>query len=160
MKSLLVKLSLLQCLALAALFGAHAGAFADTSAHGAICRPAGTADGNNVFLAPNVSGVSNLSLVTLTVVCPVVRAALPPSTGFTVWVDGYSGVNTAICALYSRDYRNVLLGSVSAIGSSVFDMNLTLPAAQVPMYSSQVVVCQLPSGGAIWDIEPMVGSSS
>lgn len=132
------------------LLGIHSGAQAYTVTHGATCRAGGTLDGDKVFLVASSSGITNYSLTTLQVVCPMART--DPSDGFTVWVDGYSGVAAVNCTLYSRSANNVLLGANSSSASAGFNLQLTLPSSQVPRDSSQVVVCGLPSGGNIWDI--------
>ena len=155
MKTRPLRLVLPLCFVASVLSSIHTSVFADATQHGAICRGGGVQDGNNVFLVPDMSGVHNMSLATLSVVCPVIRTEPVPAAGLIVWVDGYGGAGTASCTLYSKDYKNLLLGSVSVSAAAVFDMKLTLPASLVPKYSSQVVVCQLPSGGSIWDVEPL-----
>jgi hypothetical protein len=125
-----------------------------TTEHGAICKPYG--DSGTSGLYTSIQGVINYAAGTMGVACPVVRTTNPAlGTSFSVWVDGNAGSGTMNCSLYSYNYSGVYLGGVSFVAAGTFTRTLSLPAAQVPNYSSQVVYCNVPRGGALFDIEPV-----
>ena len=134
------------------LLGINANAVALTTSHGSICRPTGTLDGEKDFLVANQSGVTNFSGTTLVVVCPIVRTDPGPGYGLTVQINIYPGAGSASCTLHSTNRHN-RLGSVSSSVGASFSVRLALPAAQVPRNSSQVVTCELPPGGTLWDVQ-------
>lgn len=135
------------------LTGAAAPALALTTEHGTICKPYATTSPSS--LGSYLDGVQNVSGSTIYVVCPVVRTIAAPAGGFTVWVDGSANNGTVYCYLYSYNYNRQLLGSTSFNATGTFDRTLTLPQDQVTTYSSQVVFCSLPPGGAVFDVEPV-----
>ena len=138
-----------------ALFGAHGSAFALTTEHATICKPYGNS--NTPGLNSYVTGVFPSPQTQAMVVCPVVRTAPAPANGYSVWVDGYAGNYSTYCTLFSYNYDNTYLGSVTVqIGPNVtFHKLLTLPQSQVPALSSQGVYCALPDGAGLYDIEPV-----
>jgi hypothetical protein len=140
-------------LVVAALAGMHNSASALTTEPGASCKPYGNS--NTAGLYSYVSGVYNYSGGSMSVACPVVRTVAAPAGGYSVWVDGSASSGTTSCTLYSYNYTNAYLGSVSFSATGVFDRLLTLPQSQVPTFSSQVVYCYVPANGALYDVEPV-----
>jgi len=140
-------------LALAVLAGMHGSASALTTEHGTSCKPYGNS--STAGLYSYVSGVYNYSGAYMSVACPVVRTVAAPAAGFSVWVDGTASTGTASCTMYSYNYNNTYLGSISFSATGIFDRLITLPQSQVPTYSSQVVYCYMPANGALFDIEPV-----
>jgi hypothetical protein len=132
-------------------------AFALTTEHGTICKPYGYTNTAGLYAA--TSGVYNYSGGNLGVACPVVRTISAPAGGnYSVWVDGTTAAGTnGSCTLYSYNYNGTFMGSVStgALPAGNFTRLLTLTAAQVPYYSSQMVYCYLPPNGAVRDVEPV-----
>jgi hypothetical protein len=130
-----------------------------TTQNGSECMPYGWSTSQNLFYGTN--GTSNNSPETMSVVCPVTRVGEVSDGGLRVWIDGfvYWDGEPVTCQLWSFDYTGALLGyegfSATETGAS-FDKAIVLTKAQVPMYSSQVVVCTLPRGSAIYDIEPEI----
>jgi len=151
MKSL-SKLTLAALVGFAAL-GTQTSAFALTTQHGTVCKPYGNS--NTAGLYSYINGAFNYSGASLGVACPVVRTVAAPASGFSVWVDGTASTGTVSCTLYSYNFNNTYLGSVSFSATGTFDQLLTLPQAQVPTYSSQVVYCYLPANGGVFDVEPV-----
>ena len=138
-----------------ALIGLPGSAMALTTEHGSICKPYGNS--NTAGLYSSIYGASNYSGTGLSIICPVVRTVPAPLGGYSVWVDGASAASdTTYCSLYSVDYNGTYLGaaSFSATGPN-FTRLLTLPASQVPYYSSQSVYCYVPNNGSISDVEPI-----
>jgi len=136
-----------------ALIGMQTSAFALTTQHATICKPYGNSNTANLY--SYVTGVFNYSGNFMSVACPVIRTIAAPSGGFAVWVDGTAASGTASCTMYSYSFSNTYLGSVSFSATGKFDRLLTLPASQVPAYSSQVVYCYLPANGGLVDVEPV-----
>src|SRR5437016_426852 len=127
-----------------------------TTQQGAMCKPYGM-NYYGTFFATSLE-LENGSSGAGEVLCPVVRVQEVGPGGFKVYVDGTMNAGaTTTCWLMSDDYSGNLIGSTVAVinGPSTFDQLLVLPQSQVPMWSSQVVDCILPSGGAILDIEPL-----
>jgi hypothetical protein len=135
------------------LMGLHGSALALTTEHATVCKPYGNSNTGGLY--SYISGVFNYSGSAMGVACPVVRTVAAPATGFSVWVDGTASTGTVSCTLYSYNFNNTYLGSVSFSATGVFDQLLTLPQSQVPTYSSQVVYCYLPANGGLFDIEPV-----
>lgn len=130
-------------------------AFALTTEHASVCNPYGYTNQAGFFRG--INGLFNYSGSSNSIVCPVVRTIAAPSTGFQVWVDGtVGGSGTGTCTLYSYDYTGVYKGSVSVtVGPGFFDKLITLPQTAVPTFSSQSVLCYLPTSSGIYDVEPV-----
>ncbi|HEX7639134.1 MAG TPA: hypothetical protein VF457_12120 [Burkholderiaceae bacterium] len=135
------------------LMGVHGSAAALTTEHGSNCKPYGNSATSGLY--SYISGAYNYSGGSMGVACPVVRTAAAPSTGYSVWVDGSASTGTTSCTMYSYNYTGAYLGSISFSATGVFDRLLTLPASQVPTYSSQVVYCYVPANGSLYDVEPV-----
>jgi hypothetical protein len=145
-----------------ATFGAGAmlalsgSALALTTDHGTTCTAYGSTTTAGVY--SYVNGTYNYSGGYLGLICPVVRTIPAPSAGYQVWVDGTTASGTSgYCALYSYDYTGAYMGSVSTgtLPAGRFSRILTLPALQVPTWSSQSIYCYLPTSGGISDVEPV-----
>ena len=143
-----------------ALMGLHAGSQASTvtTQHGSECGPYGSSQSAHPYI--DESGAWNVANGSRSVICPVTRVGPVSFLGLKVWIDGYAPPGSAVtCQLWSLNYDGVVLAAPSfnltGTGAS-FDRYLALSQAQVPAYSSQVVVCTLPSGGGIYDIEPVL----
>ena len=138
-----------------ALMGSHGSAAAAplTTINGNMCKPYGNSSTSGLF---SYSGSAyNGSGGAMYVNCPVVRTVSATSSGYTVWIDGNAGSGTTSCWLYSFNYNGSYMGSVSFSATGTFDRTLTLPQTQVPYYSSQSVLCYVPNGGSMYDIEPV-----
>ena len=135
------------------LFGVSNSAMALTTEHASICKPYGNS--STAGLYSYTSGAWNYSGFSMGVACPVIRTVAAPAGGFSVWVDGTAAAGTASCTLYSYNYDNTYMGSISFSATGKFDRLLTLPSAQVPTYSTQMVYCYLPVNGGLFDIEPV-----
>jgi hypothetical protein len=138
-----------------ALMGAHGSAAAAplTTVNGNTCKPYGNSSTAGLYSYTN--SVYNGSGAAMYVVCPVVRTVPALSTGYTVWVDGNAASGTTSCYLYSYNYTGAYLGGVSFSTTGAFDKTLTLPQSQVPTYSSQSLLCYVPAGGSMYDVEPV-----
>jgi len=146
-----------------ALMGLHAGSQAGTvtTQHGAGCKASGWSYASVGIAFGHAGGFVNMGNdehEPIGVVCPVTRVGSTPG-GLWVWIDGYAPTGSAVsCMLWSFDYKGLPLASQSfelISTGAPFDLSLQLTSASVPAYSSQVVTCQLPEGGAIFDIEPI-----
>ena len=135
------------------LSGMSGSAMALTTEQASICKPYGAS--NAAGLYSYTSGAWNYSGGSLSVACPVVRTVGAPTSGYSVWVDGTAAAGTATCSLYSYNYDNTYMGSISFSTTGKFSRLLTLPATQVSYYSSQMVYCYLPVNGAVFDVEPV-----
>ena len=142
-------------LALIALpHGSQAGTI--TTQHGSKCKPGLWSLNARTFKATN--GIWNYGNAAQQVDCPVIRVRRPTSGGLRAWIDGYApSGSTLSCVLNSYDYTGRFIGqawfTMTGTGFN-FDRRIELDPAYVPLYSSQVVECQLPPGGGIYDIEP------
>ena len=136
-----------------ALMGVHGTASALTTESATVCKPYGNS--NTAGLYSYVNGVHNYSGASMAVACPIIRTVAAPSGGYSIWVDGSAAAGTASCSIYSYNYTGAYLGSVSFSATGTFDRLITLPAAQAPTYSSQVVYCVLPNNGGLFDVEPV-----
>lgn len=130
-----------------------------TTQHGSSCKGLGL--GDNLDLANDPGGIRNYNLsgrnLMATVICPVTRVGEVPVGGtFSVWVDGAPfGARPLTCTLQSYSYQGQFLGSAAfSVTGDRFDRLLSLPQSQVPRYSTQVVLCDIPPTGVILDIEP------
>ena len=138
-----------------ALMGAHGSAAAAplTTVNGNTCKPYGNSATSGLYSYTN--SAYNGSGAAMYVTCPVVRTVSAPATGYTIWVDGSAGSGTTTCSLYSYNYTGAYIGGVSFSATGTFDRTLTLTAAQVPTYSSQSLLCYVPNGGSMYDVEPI-----
>ena len=138
-----------------ALMGAHGSAAAAplTTVNGNTCKPYGNSATSGLYSYTN--SAYNGSGAAMYVTCPVVRTVSAPATGYTIWVDGSAGSGTTTCSLYSYNYTGAYIGGVSFSATGTFDRTLTLTAAQVPTYSSQSLLCYVPAGGSMYDVEPV-----
>ena len=138
-----------------ALMGAHGSAAAAplTTVNGNMCKPYGNSATSGLYSYTN--SVYNASGGSMYVNCPVVRTVSAPATGYTIWVDGNAGSGTTTCWLYSYNYDGSYMGGTSFAATGVFDRTLTLTAAMVPYYSSQSLLCYVPNGGSMYDVEPV-----
>lgn len=130
-------------------------AHAMTTISATICRPTQNNASGIVYYA---GGIQNGAASDMLVFCPVVRTVPATNNGLGVWVDGTTAVGTSMsCTLDSRNFNGAILGSVSFTATGTFDRYLSLPASQVPTYSSQTVYCGLPGGyrGTLFDVEPI-----
>jgi hypothetical protein len=156
MKSL-YKLVFSSCLTAMGLFGLQGSAMALTSINANICQLANAFPNGQVFRQDNaisvVPGVGRQ-----VVFCPVVRIGAAPASGYSVLFDGskVAGGSEVTCSLVSYNFNNKFLGraSVSIFNAGNFSGRLTLPAAQVPAFSQQVLVCLLPAESSLFDIQP------
>ena len=148
-----------------ALMGLHAVSRASTitTQPGSDCKSYGWS--SSAGAAINKNAIFNTAREpSLGVVCPVTRVG-PATNGLRVWIDGSAQYgSTVTCTLWSFDYTGLPLASQSFEFTSAyhpdgyaesFDKYLELAPASVPMYSSQVVVCDVPFMGSIYDIEPI-----
>jgi len=150
------KFALSATLGACGLLGLSTSAFALTTEHGSICKAYGSSTTAGVYTY--ITGTFNSSGGSLGLICPVVRTIPSPAGGYSVWVQGTSGAaGGGSCAMYSYDYNNTFKGSIGtgALPAGFFSRVLTLTAAQVPFWSSQSVYCYLPSGGGIYNVEPV-----
>lgn len=139
-----------------ALIGFQGSAMALTRTHGSICKAYG--DNNQAEFFTSTIGIINVGSDYQGVICPIVRTASPPSSGFKVWVDGLSDNGyTTSCSLQSYSDSGNFLGSSSFDATGTYSRLLVLPASQVPKYSTQFIYCDLPGGenGVIYDVEPL-----
>jgi len=146
-----------------ALMGLHPGSQAGTitTQHGSKCKPYGVSHDSRAY-PPAFKAVNGLwsyyTNAAMHVVCPVTRVGSPTSGGLRVWIDGYAPSGWSLtCELTSVNYDGSPIGyaSFTMTGTGYnFDKYLDLAPASVPMYSSQGVMCHLPPGGGIYDIEP------
>ena len=145
----------LMALALGTLMGVHGQSWAAplTTLNGNTCKPYGNSATSGLYSYTN--SAYNASGGSMYVNCPVVRTGSALSTGYSVWVDGSAASGTTTCWLYSYNYNGTYLGSVSFSATGTFDRELTLTQAQVPYYSSQSLLCYVPNGGSMYDIEPV-----
>ncbi|MBS0449358.1 MAG: hypothetical protein JSR59_25850 [Proteobacteria bacterium] len=155
------KLMSTTALASCTLLGVPMPAAALTTQHATACVPYLIEQGSD-SLSYGANGVfgssSNPPTDELAVLCPLVRATeVAPGGLFGVWIDGTSGgITGVLCTLYSYSYTNALLGAQrSSMSSGVFDVQMTLPASQVPPYSSQYLICFLGPGAGLFDFEPV-----
>ena len=133
--------------------GSQAGTL--TTQHGSDCESYGWSHLAEAYIYE--SGTWNFANGPMSFICPVTRVGLA-SGGLRVWIDGYApSGSTLSCVLYSYDYTGRFIGqawfTMTGTGFN-FDRRIELDPAYVPLYSSQVVECQLPPGGGIYDIEP------
>jgi hypothetical protein len=138
-----------------AVMGAHGSAAAAplTTVNGNTCKPYGNSATSGLYSYTN--SVYNGSGAGMYVTCPVVRTVNALSTGYYVWVDGNAGSGTTTCSLYSYNFNGSYIGGVSFSATGVFDKTLMLTQAQVPTYSSQSLLCYVPAGGSMYDVEPV-----
>jgi hypothetical protein len=121
-----------------------------------MCKVYGFQENNGgIHLYSTHGGVRNYSGFAAPVVCAVVRASEVATGTFSVYVDGDFGTGRGSCTLYSSDYRGVTIGSASASATGIFDLKLNLPQSQVPPWSYQAVVCDVPDNGAIRGVTPV-----
>jgi hypothetical protein len=140
----------LSCLPLASSAGTI------TTQHGSKCRQQGQSTYSHAFKA--VNGLWNYTDAPMNVACPLIRVGPTGSGGLRAWVDGYAPSGSRLeCTLISADYDGLQIAgatfTLTGTGAN-FDRRVELPKATVPTYSSQLVWCTLPPGGAIYDIEP------
>jgi hypothetical protein len=159
MKSL-CKLVLSSSLAAVGLLGLQGSAMALTSLNANVCQITDLTPG----IIRSGGFIQNVAANNRTVICPVIRIAEAPASGWSVFVDGSAPAPTTAggslrCQLESYYFDGRFLGAVSFTITSArtFDEVLTLPAAQVPVYSHQVLSCGLPPNGTLFDIEPITG---
>jgi hypothetical protein len=143
-----------------ALMGLPAGSQASTvtTQHGSDCDSYGWSSSADAYIYE--SGTWNFTNGPRSVVCPVTRVGPVSLLGMRVWIDGYAPSGSAVtCQLWSLNYNGVALATpwfnLTGTGTP-FDRYLDLSQAQAPAYSSQVVICTLPPGGGIYDIEPVL----
>jgi hypothetical protein len=156
MKSL-YKLAFSSGLAAMGLFGLQGSAMALTTINGNICQIANAFPNGQVFRQANAISVLP-GVGAQLVFCPVVRIAAAPASGYSVLFDGSkaAGGSQVTCSLESYNFNNQFMGraSASVFNAGNFSGRLTLPAAQVPAFSHQVVVCLLPAESSLFEIEP------
>jgi hypothetical protein len=145
------------------LMGLHAGSQAGTitTQHGSQCKAYGWRNpdyGNNGVDGFHSHGTPP-DYESLGVVCPVTRVGLGTRGALRVWIDGDAPTGSEVsCTLWSFSDSGLPLASQSFAFISTgahFDKYLELTSASVPTYSSQVVTCELPNEGDIYDIEPI-----
>jgi hypothetical protein len=144
------------------LMGLHAGSHASTvtTQNGTDCKSYGWTSSGHAFTAVSTVSAPNW-FGPVSIICPITRVGPGTSGGLRVWLDGAAPPGTEVsCTLWSYEYNGVLLASqsmkVPGAGTDLpFDRYLELAPAAVPTYSSQVITCALPTGGLIFDIEPI-----
>ena len=148
--------SLILSIALCAAGAGHGSASALTTTPGNTCRAQGPVNTAGDILWISTPSLFNASSTqSVNIVCPVMRTIAAPSSGYSVWLDGYSPAGMS-CSFISYNYNVNLLGrTLYTIPAGTFDILMTLPASLVPTYSTQVISCNLPPGGQIFDIEPV-----
>lgn len=128
-----------------------------TTQHGSDCEAYGWSQYAETYI--NESGTWNFATGPRDVICPVTRVGSADS-GLRVWIDGYAPSGSPVtCTLWSLNYSGVALAALwfNLTGTGEpFDRYLELAPTYVPAYSSQVVICTLPPGGGIYDIEPHI----
>lgn len=145
-----------------ALMGLHPGSQAGTltTQNGTDCKSYGWNSPADAYIDTTIdsTGVTNRTNGSINVVCPVTRVG-PATSVLRVWIDGNAPFGSVVtCRLWSYNYNGLPLASQRFDLTSTgvpFDKYLELSAAYVPAYSSQVVVCTLPPGGYIYDVEPV-----
>ena len=150
----LYKLTLSSGLTAIGLLGLQGSAMALTSINANICQ-------SDVRIIRSGGFIQNASANSISVVCPVIRIADAPASGWSVFVDGSAPAPTTAggtlrCQLESYNFDNNFLGAVAFTVSAPgkFDRLLTLPKDKVPFYSHQALFCSLPPNSALFDIQP------
>jgi hypothetical protein len=142
----------------AAALAATSASLAVTTQNANVCKT--SASDANVGLLYDDGAVVNVTWHnTIIVFCPILRSREADAAGFSVWVDGWKDLyeQTTSCSMVSVSYTGETLGWTSFTldnhHAGTFDVQLTLPQSQVPMWSAQTLVCSLPPSGELWDIE-------
>jgi hypothetical protein len=127
-----------------------------TTQHGSVCKPF-------MYDIPGVlyssgAGVWNISSAMLTVLCPITRVGEVSFSGLRVWIGGYApSGSTVACGLASFDNMSNYIAGEQLIFKGTgtnFDYAMVLRQAEVPMYSYQSVLCDMPAGSGINYIQP------
>lgn len=139
------------------LLGQPAPAAAETVAPATICRMTGRNAVENIN--PQVTGVGNWTDSPISVTCPIIRTWQPaPGAVFQVVVRGVASIDAMRCSLvttyYTGDYVGSRSASVPATGQE-FSLWLSVPAEEIPYYSSQAVECWLPPRSFLLEITAM-----
>lgn len=143
------RMLLMLCVSACSLLGmATPASAANLHTHAAACHNYNAAEALDIDYMP--SAVRNNASQPRQIICPIVRSPLQPNAPYALfYVEGgnTSGTSTP-CALYSHDYDGRLLGSTSFTGTTTnFDQQLSLPAAQAPVWAFVSMICLLPANG-------------
>lgn len=135
-----------------AVLGMQGTAMAETTEHGAVCKPTGNSNRSGLFA--DSRGMRNATTASLEVVCPVVRVKEPAlSSVIDIKVDGQG---PARCTAYSfgrpdGGWRGQS-ASLAAPPGGPWSLTLRIDAGRVPPGSYQSVVCTLASGTRLFGV--------